>query len=36
MQPVLLKLTGRTPVAAVPGLSIDWDRLPYAGNAPGK
>ena len=35
MQPVVLKLTGRTPAAAVTGLSIDWDRLPCAGNAPG-
>lgn len=27
-QPVVLELAGRTAVAAVPGVSIDWDRLP--------
>jgi Uma2 family endonuclease len=27
-QPVVLELEGRTAIAAVPGVSIDWDRLP--------
>lgn len=26
-RPVVLELEGRTPIAAVPGVSIDWDRL---------
>jgi len=26
-QPVILELEGRTPMDAVPGVSIDWDRL---------
>src|SRR5215469_527769 len=28
MKPVVLKLRGRTAITAVPGVSIDWDRLP--------
>ena len=27
-QPVVLALEGRTPIAAVPGVIIDWDRMP--------
>ncbi len=27
-QAAILELKGRTPTSAIPGVSIDWDRLP--------
>ncbi len=29
-RPILLELKGRTAISAIPGVSIDWDRLPSA------
>lgn len=29
-QPTILELKGKTPLSSIPGVSIDWDRLPAA------
>ena len=33
--PTVLELKGRTAISAIPGVSIDWDRVPAEGGPPG-